>query len=72
MKIGLEDKYLAPILSHQTFAVCGLEIFNSYNNVCMHIISAVAFASALYSDSVLDLDIVAYFLALHETEFDPK
>jgi hypothetical protein len=68
----LEDKYLAPILSHHTLFVEGVEIFSSYNKVCIHIISAVAFAKALYSDFVLDLDIVAYFLALHETRFDPR
>jgi hypothetical protein len=31
----------------------------------------VALARALYSASVLDLDTVACFLALHETKFDP-
>ena len=35
-------------------------------------ISAVAFASALYSASVLDLDTVACFLAHHEIRFGPK
>ena len=35
-------------------------------------ISAVAFARALYSALVLDLDTVAYFLALHDTRFDPR
>jgi hypothetical protein len=36
-----------------------------------HISSAVAFARDLYSASVLDLDTVAYFLALQETKFGP-
>jgi hypothetical protein len=35
-------------------------------------ISAVAFANALYSASVLDLDTVACFLAFQETRFDSK
>jgi hypothetical protein len=69
-KTGLEDKYLAPILSHHTFAVWGLGIFNSYKSVCIHIISAVALANALYSDSILDLETVACFLALQDTRFD--
>jgi len=32
----------------------------------------VAFAKALYSASVLDLETVACFLALHEIRLDPK
>jgi hypothetical protein len=35
-------------------------------------ISVVAFANALYSASVLDLDTVAYFLAFQGTRFDLK
>jgi hypothetical protein len=35
-------------------------------------ISAVAFARDLYSPSVLDLDIVACFLALQEIKLGPK
>jgi len=35
-------------------------------------ISAVAFAIALYSASVLDRETVTCFLALHDTRFDPK
>jgi hypothetical protein len=37
-----------------------------------HINSVVAFAKALYSASVLDLETVACFLALHETKFRPR
>ena len=36
------------------------------------IISAVAFAKALYSASVLDLDTVACFFAHHDIKFGPK
>jgi len=35
-------------------------------------ISAVAFANALYYASVLDLDTIACFLAFQETRFDPR
>jgi hypothetical protein len=35
-------------------------------------ISAVAFATALYSASVLDLETVACFFAHHETRLGPK
>jgi len=34
--------------------------------------SAVALARALYSASVLDLDTVACFLALHEIRLEPR
>jgi hypothetical protein len=47
-------------------------MFNYLRSVCTHIISAVASAIALYSTSVLDLDIVLYFLALQEIKFEPK
>jgi len=42
------------------------------NNDSTHITLAVAFANALYSASVLDLDTVGCFLALHEMRFGPK
>ena len=38
----------------------------------IHIISAVAFATALYSASVLDLETVACFLALQDIRLGPK
>jgi hypothetical protein len=44
----------------------------SFNKICIHIISAVALATALYSASVLDLETVACFRALQETRFDPR
>jgi hypothetical protein len=60
------------MLSHHRFAFGGLGVFNSYNNAWIHIISAVAFANALYSDSVLDHDTVAYFPVLHDTRFEVR
>jgi len=59
------------MLSHHSFAAGGLLIPNSCSRVCIHITSAVAFAIALYSDSVLDRETVACFLALQETKFEP-
>jgi hypothetical protein len=44
---------------------CGVESYLELDN------SVVAFARDLYSTSVLDLDTVAYFLALQETKFGP-
>jgi len=59
------------MLSHHSRATGALATFNSFSNVWIHITSAVAFAKALYSDSVLDLDIVACFLACHDTRLFP-
>jgi hypothetical protein len=59
-------------LSHHKEAGGGCDIFNSRWRVCTHIISVVRFFIALYSASVLDLDIVGCFLALHDIKFEPK
>jgi hypothetical protein len=72
IKTGLADKYLAPILSHQSFAARGEEIPSSYNRVWIHIISAVTLATALYSALLLDLETISCFRALQDTRFDPK
>jgi hypothetical protein len=45
---------------------------NSRAKASTQINSAVAFATALYSASVLDLDTVSCFLALHDIRFGPK
>ena len=49
-----------------------LLIPSSFKIDCTHMISAVAFANALYSASVLDLETVACFLALQDIKLGPK
>jgi hypothetical protein len=67
-----KDKYLAPMLSHHNQAAGGHWTHNSINNFWTHIISAVAFARALYSALVLERETVAYFLVLHEIKLEPR
>jgi hypothetical protein len=64
--------YLAPMLSHQSVAFLRHEILNSSSKVCNHITSYVAFAKALYSTSVLDLDTFVCMRALQDIRFAPK
>jgi hypothetical protein len=52
--------------------MAGHEIRSSRMRICIHIISAIALATTLYSISVLDLEIVLCFHALHETRFVPS
>ena len=49
-----------------------LFIPSSFKIDCTHMVSAVAFANALYSASVLDLETVACFLALQDIKLGPK
>jgi hypothetical protein len=70
-KTGLDDKYFAPILSHHNQGALGHGILNSSIRIWIHITSAVAFAIALYSASVLDLETVACFLALQDIKLEP-
>jgi hypothetical protein len=65
-------KYFAPILSHHSRARGRCVIPSSVSNFWTQIISAVAFASALYSASVLDLDMVGCFLAVEDTKLSPR
>lgn len=69
---GLADKYVAPKLSHHTDATVGCWIPSSLRSVCTQMISIVAFVRALYSASVLDLDTVSCFRALHDIKFKPR
>jgi hypothetical protein len=47
-------------------------IFNYLRSVCIHMTSEVASAIALYSTSVIDLDIILCFLAPQEIRLDPR
>lgn len=70
-KTWLDDKYVAPILSQKRHVL--VWVTPSYpRRDCTQIISAVASVNALYSTYVLDLDIVACFLALHEIRLGPR
>ena len=71
-KTGLEDKYVAPMLSHHIIGGDWSETPSSDKRVVNHLISAATLASALYSASVLDLATVACFLQLQETKLDPR
>jgi hypothetical protein len=71
-KIGFADKYVAPILSHHKHGTSLILMPNSLRRVSTHITYAVAFDRDLYSASVLNLDTVGCFLALHDMRFGPK
>ena len=70
--MGLADKYVAPKLSHQSRALAGCGIPNSVRSFYTHNISAVAFAKALYSASVEDLETVGCFLAVQEIKLSTR
>lgn len=70
--IWLDDRYLAPILRHHSSDIGRLLIYNSYKSVCIHIISALTLSDALYSNSMLDLNTVVFFLAFNEIIFVPR
>ena len=67
----MPGRYVAPILSHHKHALVGHCLLVSFNEVCIQITSIAADVIALYSILVLDLDTIAYFLALQETKFEP-
>src|SRR4051812_23682188 len=60
------------MLSHHKQGLTRRITPSSLRRASTHISSVVAFASALYSASVLDLETVACFLALHEIKFGPR
>ena len=71
-KIGFEERYVAPMLSHQRIGEVDLERPSSRRRDWSHLTSAAALESALYSTSVLDRATVAYFLQLHEIKLRPR
>jgi hypothetical protein len=71
-KTGFAERYVAPMLSHHKHGTLEVLIPSSLRMVCIHITSAVAFAKALYSASVLDLDTVGCLRALQDIRFEPK
>jgi hypothetical protein len=70
-KTGFAVRYVAPRLSHHKMAVCCRGTRSSFKTDSIHIASATPFPKALYSASVLDLETVGCFLALHEIKFGP-
>ena len=59
-------------LSHQMIAVVSVLICNSFSRDSTHMISAVALATLLYSASVLDREIVGFFLEHQDMGFVPR
>jgi hypothetical protein len=57
-------KYVAPKLSHQSRGGLDWNTPSSFRSDLIRIISAVTLAIALYSASMLDLEMVACFLEL--------
>jgi hypothetical protein len=60
------------MLSHHKQGLTLRATPSSLRRASTHINSAVAFANALYSSSVLDLETVASFQALQKIKFGPK
>jgi hypothetical protein len=63
-------------MEHEIYCeVCGPNVRyvgTMLSNYCTHINSSIAFANALYSTSMLDLDTLGCFLVLHEIKFLPR
>ena len=70
-KTGFDVRYVAPRLSHHKMVVRCCDTPSSLSSDSTQMASAAPFAKALYSASVLDLETVGYFLALHEIRFEP-
>jgi hypothetical protein len=64
--MGCEVKYVAPMLSQNNMSVDSRKIQSSFSKDWIQSNFAVALTKALYSDSVLDLEIVGCFLEVYE------
>ena len=71
-KTRLEERYIAPMLSHQRVGEVECEKPSSRSRDWSHLISATALARALYLALVLDRATVAYFLQLQEIKLRPR
>ena len=71
-KTGFEDKYVAPILSHQRVGAWENLRPISEHKDCSQDNSAIVFARALYSASVLEQATVCCVQQFHEIRFWPK
>jgi len=70
--MGFEVKYVAPILSPNNMGADSRKIPSFFSKDWIQSNSAVALAKALYSDSVLDREIVGCFLEVRERRLLPK
>jgi hypothetical protein len=70
--MGLDVKYVASILSQYSVGSDFRNTPSSFSKDWIHINSALAFAKALYSDSVLDLETISCFLDAHDNILQPR
>jgi hypothetical protein len=66
---GLTDKYVAPMLSHQSFGGLGRGTLSSWRREQSQNNSVAVLATDLYSASVEGLDTVGCFLELQEIKW---
>jgi hypothetical protein len=71
-KLGLVERYVAPIFSHHKHGTSWILVPSSFRSVYTDMTLFVSFAKDLYSTSVLDLDTVSCFVALHDIRFGPR
>jgi hypothetical protein len=67
----LEERYVAPMLSHHSFGGLRMETPMCFRRDWIHKRSTVVFASDLYSDLVLERATFSCFLELQEMRLNP-